>query len=112
MAKVAVLPTSGPMLVAAERSDDRTPAPPLSKLHVLAVLGRRSLPALLEATVAPAILFYVFLVTVGPVAAMLAALAWSYGAVVRRLVRDGRIPAILTLSVLSLTLRTVIGILS
>ena len=111
-APLPAVPMTGPMLVAADPSEDRSTRAPLSKIHVLTVLGRRSLPALIEATVVPAILFYVFLMTVGPTAAMLAALVWSYGAVVRRLIRHGRIPAILTLAVLSLTLRTAIGIMS
>jgi intracellular septation protein A len=98
------------MLVAATSTDE--PGGHLSKPRVLAVLGRRSLPSLLEATVIPAVIFYVFLVNVGPGAAMLAVLAWSYGAVVRRLVSGRRIPAILMLAVLGLTVRTIFGIMS
>src|SRR5689334_15372575 len=82
------LPASGPLLVAAEPGEDGSARPPLSKLHVLAVLGRRSLPRLIEATVVPGVLFYLFLITIGPTAAMLAALAWSYSAVARHLVRE------------------------
>jgi hypothetical protein len=70
------------------------------------------LPSLIEATVLPAVLFYVCLVYVGPGVAMLAVLSWSYGAVVRRLVFGHRIPAILMLTVLGLTVRTAVGILS
>jgi hypothetical protein len=99
------------MLVAAtsaeQSSDER-----LSKLHVLRVLARRSLPALIEATVIPAIVFYLCLVFIGPGVAMLAVLSWSYGAVVRRRLFRQRIPAILMLAVLGLTVRTVLGILS
>jgi hypothetical protein len=98
------------MLVAATSTDE--PGSYLSKPRVLAVLGRRSLPSLLEATVIPAILFYVFLVYVGPGAAMLAVLSWSYGAVVRRRLSGHRIPAILMLAVLGLTVRTIFGIMS
>ena len=74
-----------------ERHDDGH----LSKLRVFAVIGRRSLPSLIEATLSPALLFYVCLVHIGPGVAMIAALSWSYGAVVRRMVFDGRVPAIL-----------------
>jgi hypothetical protein len=84
----------------------------LSKVHVLGVLARRSLPSLLEATVAPAVLFYVFLVTLGPGAAMLAALAWSYGALVRRWAYRLPVPTVLILAVLGLTVRTIVGITS
>jgi intracellular septation protein A len=98
------------MLVAATSTDE--PHGLLSKPRVLAVLGRRSLPSLLEATVIPAIIFYVFLVNIGPGAAMLAVLTWSYGAVARRLVSGQKIPGILMLAVLGLTVRTIFGIMS
>jgi hypothetical protein len=97
------------MLVAV--SDDH-PSSHLSKLHVLAVLARRSLPSLLEATVIPALLFYVCLVHIGATAAMLVVLSWSYGAVLRRLLSGRRIPAILILAVLGLTVRTLLGVMS
>ena len=98
------------MLVDATVDDRR--ASGLSKLRVLALLGRRSLPSLIEATVFPAVLFYLCLVHVGPGLAMIAALSWSYGAVVRRLVFDGRVPAILLLATLGLTVRTLLGFAS
>jgi hypothetical protein len=84
----------------------------MSKVHVLGVIGRRSLPSIVEATLFPAILFYVCLVQWGAGVAMIAVLAWSYGAVVRRLVLGGRIPAILTLAVLGLTVRTLFGLVN
>ncbi len=99
------------MLVAAT-ADNRSQRTRLSKARVLAVLGRRSLPSLLEATVVPAILFYVCIVYIGDVAAMVAVLGWSYSAVLRRVVRRRRIPAILMLAVVGLTIRTVLGIVS
>jgi hypothetical protein len=85
---------------------------PLSKLHVLKMVGRRSLPSLIEATIIPSILFYVFLVTVGPAAAMLAALTWAYGSVLRRFVSRQRIPGVLQLAVAGLTIRTMVGLMS
>jgi hypothetical protein len=98
------------MLVAASSLDEL--ASHLSKARVLAALGRRSLPSLIEATVIPTIIFYVCLVHIGSGAAMLAVLSWSYGAVVRRWVSGHRIPAILVLAVLGLTVRTLLGIMS
>ena len=68
------------MLVAAP-SGERVGGIALSKLRVLEAVGRRSLPSLIEATVIPAVLFYVFFTTLGPTPAMLAVLVWSYGAV-------------------------------
>jgi hypothetical protein len=98
------------MLVAA--TTERSTETQLSKARVLLVLARRSLPSLIEATVAPAVIFYVCLVFIGPGVGMLAVLAWSYGALARRLVFGRRIPAILLLAILGLTVRTVLGILS
>ncbi len=100
-----------PMLVAAP-SGDRHAASSVSKLRVLEVVGRRSLPSLIEATIIPAILFYVFFVTLGPTPAMLAVLTWSYGAVLRRLVRGHGVPGVLQLAVIGLTVRTIVGIMS
>jgi len=98
------------MLVAA--TTERSTETQLSKARVLLLLARRSLPSLIEATVAPAVIFYVCLVFIGPGVAMLAVLAWSFGALARRLVFGRRIPAILVLAILGLTVRTVLGILS
>jgi hypothetical protein len=79
---------------------------------VLVALGRQSLPHVLEATLVPAIISYVLLLTVSPGAAMIAVLAWTYFAVGRRLVRGREIPAILLLATVGLTVRTIIGVAS
>jgi intracellular septation protein A len=100
-----------PMLVAAPVGE-RHAGCALSKLRVLEAVGRRSLPSLIEATVIPAVMFYVFFTVVGPTAAMLAVLVWSYGAVIRRLVAGRGVPGILQLAVVGLTVRTIVGILS
>lgn len=99
-------------MLVASASVDQAPDTHLSNLSVLVVLARRSLPSLVEATLIPAILFYVCLAHIGAGVAMLAVLAWSYGAVVRRLVLGHRIPTVLSLAVLGLTVRTVVGVLS
>ena len=99
------------MLVAAPNGDAGARAS-LSKVRVLKMIGRRSLPALLEATVIPSVLFYVALVAFGPVQAMCAALAWAYGSVLRRLVSRRRVPGVLQLAVAGLTIRTIVGLLS
>jgi hypothetical protein len=100
------------MLIAGEVDEHGRKPVSLSKLHVLRVVGRRSLPSLIEATIIPSVLFYIFLVSVGPAAAMLAALTWSYGSVLRRAVSGQRIPGVLQLAVVGLTIRTVVGLLS
>ena len=100
------------MLVAAHPDADESRRSPLSRLRVLQVVGRRVLPSLIEATIIPAVLFYTFFTFLSPVAAMLAVLTRSYGAVVRRLVGGHGIPGILQLAALGLTVRTVIGIAS
>ena len=84
----------------------------LSHGHVLVALGRQSLPHVLEATLVPAIISYVLLLTVSPGAAMIAVLVWTYFAVGRRLVRGREIPAILLLATVGLTVRTIIGVAS
>jgi uncharacterized membrane protein len=82
------------------------------ELPSLAAIARRTVPHLLEATIVPAALFYVVLVRVGPGAAMVATLVWSYTALARRLVRRERVPAILLLALGGLTARTAAGVLS
>ena len=98
------------MLVAATPND--APESHISKARVLGELARRSLPSLLEATVVPAILFYVCVVHFGSGVAMLVVLSWSYGAVARRKLSGSRVPTILWLAVLGLTVRTVLGIMT
>src|SRR5690349_20411381 len=98
------------MLVAAESEEHSASRAPLSKRLVLAAVGRRALPSLIEATIIPSLLFYVFLLTIGPAQAMCAALTWAYGSVLRRLVRGERIPGVLQLAVAALTVRTIVGL--
>jgi hypothetical protein len=66
-------------------------------------------PTLVESVLGPGLLFYLVLVTGGFKGALLAALAWSYLAAGRRLVRRERVPASLVLSVSLLTARTVVA---
>jgi hypothetical protein len=105
-------------LVAGERAEDdgrRAAGPeptPLSNGWVLLALARRSLPHVLEATLVPAVISYVLLLTVGAGAAMVAVLAWTYIAVGRRVARGVAIPSILMLATIGLTMRTMIGVAS
>ena len=100
------------MLVAAGSDDEVARRAPLSKMRVLKMVGRRSLPSLIEATLIPSVIFYGCFVVVGPGAAMLAALAWSYGSVARRLISGRRVHGVLQLAVAGLTVRTIVGTVS
>ncbi|MFN8035517.1 MAG: VC0807 family protein [Acidimicrobiia bacterium] len=60
----------------------------------------------LECTIAPVVLFLLALRLLGIWGAVIAGLAWSYGNVGRRLVRGRRVPGILVLGALTLTVRT------
>jgi hypothetical protein len=109
----AVAPETPWMLVAGAHPetsrDDRAALP--KRLLLLAV-ARRGLPNLVEATILPAVLFFVIVTTIGPAVAMAAVLVWGYGAILRRVLRGERIPAILMLATLGLTVRTLVGLLS
>ena len=84
----------------------------LLKRPVLLAVARRGLPNLLEATIVPAVLFFVIVTTIGAAVAMAAVLVWGYGAILRRVLRAEPIPAILMLATLGLTIKTLVGLLS
>ncbi len=75
-------------------------------------MARRGLPNLIEATVIPAVMFFVIVKTISVPAAMAAVLVWAYAAILRRVVRGTKIPAILMLATLGLTVRTAVGLVS
>ena len=70
---------------------------------------RHAWPVVLEAVVAPLALFYLVLVTAGFRGALVAALAWSYLALGRRLARGERVSTLLALGTVLLTVRTVVS---
>jgi intracellular septation protein A len=70
-------------------------------------MARHALPHLIEATFIPLILFYAFLWTAGVWGALVAALVWSYTALIRRAVTGKRIPGILVLGTIGITARTI-----
>ena len=84
----------------------------LSRLSVLGTIIRRCWPHVLEATVVPAVLFYVCLIGPGLGWAYLSALAWSYGALARRLALRKPVPPILVLGLVGITVKTVVAIAS
>jgi hypothetical protein len=73
---------------------------------------RRGGPKILEASVAPAALFYVCLVFGSLGLAYAAALAWLYGSLARRLVRREPVSQVLVLSVIGITVRTTVAVAS
>ncbi len=73
---------------------------------------RHALPALIESALVPAVLFYVFLTAMGLKGALFAGLAWSYSALVRRLVTHRPIPGMLLIGCAVLTVRTVIALVT
>ena len=113
-----VVPLSAaPSLAAPERAHDSIDLPPgspevewrrrpSSLAAVLLALVRRLLPYLVESTVIPTILFYVVDAAMDTRSALLAGLAWSYIAIVRRVVVGRRVPVLLLLAALGLTVRT------
>jgi hypothetical protein len=106
-------PRGRPMLVSSDHEHrTSTEESMFSKRSVMVAVGRRSLPHLLEATLIPAVLLYVTLVVFSPVIAMTVVLVWTYGAVLRRVVRGNRIPGVLMLATIGLTMRTVVGLLT
>jgi intracellular septation protein A len=78
-------------------------------LPPLRELAHRAAEHLLEATFVPLALFYLFLSTVGLRGALIAALCWSYAAVIRRLTTGQRMPGLLVLATVLVTLRFAIA---
>jgi hypothetical protein len=73
-------------------------------------VARHSLPSIVEATLVPSALFYAAWMTLGPWAAYTAARVWGYGALARRLHRRSRVPGILIIALLGLTVRSVLAL--
>lgn len=70
---------------------------------------RRAIPTVVEGLVAPIGLFYLLLVAAGLRGALIAALSWSYAALIRRLIRGERVSMVLILGTLLLTIRTAVS---
>jgi intracellular septation protein A len=82
------------------------------ELPRLRALARHAFPQVVEATLVPLALFYVGLDALGTQGAILAALAWSYAAVMRRVWRHERLPGLLLLATAGLTARSVLALAS
>jgi hypothetical protein len=112
MGEVIAVKTEPWMLVDGGDADGPRAHPACKKLPLLNAVARRGLPNLIEATVIPAIMFFVVVQTINAPIAMAAVLVWAYVAILRRVVRAIPIPAILVLATLGLTVRTLVGLVS
>jgi len=73
---------------------------------------KHACPVVLEAVVGPIALFYLVLVFAGFRGALIAALVWSYLALVRRIRRGERVSMLLLLGTVLLTARTVVSFIT
>lgn len=73
-------------------------------------LVRHALPHVIEATLIPLVIFYLSRMQWGDMAAILAAMAWSYAALFVRVARRQPIPGLLLIGLAGLTARSVIGL--
>jgi len=92
--------------------DRDAPDQHLSKFAVLGTVIRRCWVHVVEATVIPGVLFYILLVTASLGWAYLGAIGWTFGTAVRRLVRGRPIPPLLILSMVGITAKTLVAVLS
>ena len=83
-----------------------------SKFSVVRAVGRRLIPHLIEATVIPTALFYLGLATLGLRWGLAAALGWSWVAVGRRVIGHRQIPALVLLTCMGITVRTLVFLFS
>lgn len=80
----------------------RLPSPSASVKHAL--------PTVLEAVIGPLAVFYIFLVALGYKGAVVAAFIWALLAVLRRIVRQERIPGTLVFGTALLAIRTAVAL--
>jgi hypothetical protein len=73
-------------------------------------LAQHAISPLLEGVLVPLGLFYLFLWVAGIWGAIAVALTWSWGAVAYRVARHQRVPGILMLGALGMTVRTVLAV--
>ena len=86
-------------------------AQPAHRPTLVTIIKRVSVSVFVACAV-PAALFYVFLVTLGVWPAILAALAWTYGALLWRKVSGRRTSGLLILTAVAMTGRTAVSLLA
>lgn len=84
--------------------------PELSKRTIVVAVARRGGPRLLEASIVPSLIFFTCLAWGSIGWAYLAAIAWTYGCVVRRVARGEQVTGVLVLASISITLRTALAV--
>jgi hypothetical protein len=89
---------------------EHLPTPYVVHLPPWRDLARRSAEHVLEATVVPMALFYLILTMTGLRWAVVAALGWSYAAIIRRLMTKQRMSALLVMAAVLFTARTAIAL--
>ena len=96
------------------RGDDetRTVRSALPRRHVLTAVAKRGLPGIIEASLVPSAIFALVTLRFTATTAMLAVLVWGYGTILRRALRGRRVPAVLVLAMMGLTIKTLVGVLS
>ena len=83
-----------------------------SRVSVVKAVGRRMVPYLIEATLIPMALFYLFFIMFELKWAIVAALVWTYAAMGRRILTGRSVPGLLVLATSGISVRTVIYVLS
>jgi hypothetical protein len=83
---------------------------PVTTRNTLIAVAKHSLPAIIEATLIPTALFYVAWVTGSHSTAYAAALLWAVAVLICRRHRGERIPGVLMLALIGLTVRTVLAL--
>ncbi|MDX6287941.1 MAG: hypothetical protein QOG53_3426 [Frankiales bacterium] len=91
---------------------EHLPTPHVIHLPPFRDLLRRTAENVLEATVVPMMLFYLFLTMIGLRWALVAALGWAYAAIIRRLIGRQRVPGLLVMAAVLFTARTVIALVT
>jgi intracellular septation protein A len=87
-------------------------SPQIRDLPSAGSLLRTGLPAIIEGTVVPLVIFYVALWVTDLWGALIAALAWSYLATLRRYLRRAAVPGLVLLGALALTFRTALSMIT
>jgi intracellular septation protein A len=100
------------LVCGAHHDESAAPRPTVAKRPLLYAVARRGLPNLIESTIIPAAMFFVLVKMVNAPIAMAAVLVWAYIAILRKVVSGSRIPAILVLATLGVTVRTLVGLVS
>jgi hypothetical protein len=88
--------------------------PPMHTFDIprLRSLARRALPTVLEGVILPLVIFYTVMWLAGLWGAIIASMTWSWGAMLRRVVRRERIPGVLAIGAAGLTVRSILTLIS